>query len=92
MLGQRGISFLEPVSTLGELGLRVGLDDNNYLTPRVQALLQFDEWGNFGFDNFNWSAGITYQTSTRLGPIDFTLGYQNEFSDFNFFGGVGYQF
>lgn len=92
VLGQRGISFLEPVSTLGELGFRIGLDDKNFLTPRVQALLQFDEWKNFGFDHFNWSAGITYQTSTRLGPIDFTLGYQNEFSDFNFFGGVGHQF
>ena len=92
VLGQRGISFLEPVSTLAELGLRIGLDDKNYLTPRVQALLQFDEWENFGLDNFNWSAGVTFQTSTRLGPIDFTLGYQNEFSDFNFFGGIGYQF
>ena len=92
VLGQRGISFLEPVSTLGELGLRIGLDDKNYITPRLQALLQFDEWKSFSFDNFNWSAGITYQTSTKLGPIEFTLGYQNEFSDFNFFGGVGYQF
>lgn len=92
VLGQRGISFLEPVSSLGEVGLRIALDDKNYLTPRVQALMQFDEWENFGFDNFNWSAGLTYQTSTRLGPIDFTLGYQHEFSDFNFFGGVGYQF
>ncbi len=92
VLGQRGLSFLEPVSTLGELGLRIGLNGNNYLTPRVQALLQYDDWKSFEFDNFNWSAGITYQTSTRLGPIDFTLGYQHEFSDFNFFGGVGYQF
>ncbi len=92
VLGQRGISFLEPVSTLAELGLRVKLDDIGYLTPRVQALLQFKEWKDINFDSFNWSAGITYQTSTRLGPIDFTLGYQHEFSDFNFFGGVGYQF
>ncbi|NLD23812.1 MAG: hypothetical protein GX670_06245, partial [Bacteroidales bacterium] len=80
------------VSTLAELGLRVKLDDIGYLTPRVQALLQFEEWKDINFDSFNWSAGITYQTSTRLGPIDFTLGYQHEFSDFNFFGGVGYQF
>ena len=92
VLGQRGISFLEPVSTLGELGFRIAMDDKNYLTPRVQALLQFDEWNNFSFDNLNWSAGITYQRGTRLGPIDFTLGYQHEYSDFNFFGGFGYQF
>ncbi len=92
ILGQRGISFLQPVSTLGELGLRIELDNKNYIIPRLQALLQFDEWKNIGFSNFNWSAGVTYQTTTRLGPIDFTLGYQHEFSDFNFFGGVGYQF
>ena len=92
VLGQRGISFLEPVSTLGELGVRINIDDGNYITPRIQALLQFDEWSNFGFDRLNWSAGLTYQRATRLGPIDFTLGYQNEFSEFNFFGGVGYQF
>ena len=92
VLGQRGITFLEPVSTLGELGLRIEMDNKNFITPRVQALLQFDEWSNFSFDSLNWSAGLTYQRSTRLGPIDFTLGYQHEFSDFNFFGGVGYQF
>ena len=92
VLGQRGISFLEPVSTLGELGFRIAMDDKNYLTPRVQALLQFDEWENISFDNLNWSAGITYQSRTRLGPIDFTIGYQHEYSDFNFFGGIGYQF
>lgn len=92
VLGQPGISFLKSISTMGELGIRIGLNNKNYLTPRFQTLLQFDEWENFSFDNFNWSAGLTYQTSTRFGPIDFTLGYQNEFSDFNFFGGVGYQF
>lgn len=77
---------------MGELGLRIELFDKNYLTPRFQGLLQFDKWNKFDLGNFNWSAGVTYQTATRLGPIDFTLGYQNEFSDFNFFGGVGYQF
>lgn len=92
VLGQRGISFLEPISTLGELGLRIELFDKNYLTPRVQGLLQFEKWDKFDFDNLNWSAGLTYQTTTRFGPVDFTLGYQNEFSDFNFFGGIGYQF
>ncbi len=92
VLGQRGVSFLAPISTMGELGLRVKLDNKNFLTPRVQALWQFEEWENIVFDNLNWSAGITYQTTTRFGPIDFTLGYKNEFSDFNFFGGVGYQF
>ena len=92
ILGQRGISYLEPISTLGELGFRIGLDDKNYLTPRMQCLLQFDKWDNFGLDNFSWSAGVTYQTTSRLGPIDFTLGYQHEYSDFNFFGGIGYQF
>lgn len=92
VLGQRGISFLEPVSTLADVGFRIKLDDKGYFTPRIQALLEFDEWQDFNFDNLNWSAGITYQTATKLGPIDFTLGYQHEFSDFNFFGGVGYQF
>lgn len=92
VLGQRGISFLEPISTLGEVGLRIKLLEKNYLTPRFQGLLQFDKWEKFDFDNFNWSAGLTYQTSTRFGPVDFTLGYQNEFSDFNFFGGIGYEF
>lgn len=92
VLGQRGISFLDPISTMGELGLRIELSEKHYLTPKLQALLQFEEWENVSFDKLDWSAGITYQTSTRLGPIDFTLGYQHEFSDFNFFGGVGYQF
>ena len=92
VLGQRGISFLEPISTLADVGFRINLDDKSYFTPRVQTLLQFKEWKDINFDNFNWSVGVTYQTATRLGPIDFTLGYQHEFSDFNFFGGVGYQF
>ncbi|HZJ79760.1 MAG TPA: patatin-like phospholipase family protein [Dysgonamonadaceae bacterium] len=92
VLGQRGMSFLDHVSTMGELGLRIKLDEKHFFTPRLQALLQFDEWKNFGFDNLNWSAGISYQTTTILGPVEFTLGYQNDFSEFNFFGGVGYQF
>ena len=92
VLGQRGISFLEPISTMGELGVRIDLSNKHYLTPRFQTLLQYDEWENFSFDNLNWSAGLTYQTSTRFGPVDFTLGYQNQFSEFNFFGGIGYQF
>lgn len=92
VLGQRGITFLEPISTLVEIGLRISLVNNNFLIPRFQTLSQFDNWENPELRNVDWSAGITYQSATNLGPIDFTLGYQNKSSDFSFFGGVGYQF
>ncbi len=92
ILGQGGISFLDRVSTLGELGLRVDIGSKNYITPKVQALLQFDKWDKINFNNLKWSAGLTYQSKTRLGPIDFTLGFREKFRGVNFYGGIGYQF
>ena len=92
IMGERGVSYLEPISSLGEIGLKIGLDNRTFIIPRFQTLVQFDKWENLGFHNVEWSAGITYQSATRFGPIDFTLGYRNKISDFNFYGGVGYQF
>ena len=92
VLGQAGISFLEPISTLGELGVRINMGQSGYITPRVQALLQFDKWSNIEFSNLKWSGGLTYQKRTRLGPIDFTLGLREMFKGFNIYGGIGYQF
>ena len=92
MLGQGGISFLDPISTLGELGLRVNVGNKNYLTPKVQALLQFDKWENLEHSTLKWSGGLTYQTRTKFGPIDFTLGIGEKFKGVNFYGGIGYQF
>ena len=92
VLGQGGISFLKPISTLGELGLRVDIGNKNYITPKVQALLQFDKWNNIDLSNLKWSGGLSYQTKTRLGPIDFTLGFRERFKGFNFYGGIGYMF
>lgn len=92
VLGQGGISFLEPISTLGELGLKVDIGNKNFLIPKVQALLQFDKWENIDISNLKWSGGLTYQTKTKLGPIDFTLGLRESFKSVNFHGGIGYQF
>lgn len=92
ILGQGGISFLDPVSTLGELGLRVDVGNKNFLTPKIQALFQFDKWSNIDMSNPKWSGGLTYQKRTKLGPIDFTLGFREKFKSVNFYGGLGYQF
>ena len=92
VLGQAGISFLEPVSSLGELGIRIKMGQNNYITPKIQALLQFDKWDNVDTHNLKWSGGLTYQKRTKLGPIDFTLGLREMFKSINLYGGVGYQF
>lgn len=92
VLGQAGISFLEPISSLAELGVRINMGQSNYITPRVQALLQFDEWSNIDMSNLKWSGGLTYQKRTKLGPIDFTLGFREMFKGVNIYGGIGYQF
>ena len=92
VLGQAGVSFLDPISTLGELGMRINFGDNNFVTPKIQALLQFDEWNNIDMSFLKWSGGLTYQKKTKLGPIDFTLGFREMFKGVNIYGGVGYQF
>lgn len=92
VLGQAGISFLEPISSLGELGVRFDVGNKHFVTPKVQALLQFDKWSNIDLSNLKWSAGFTYQKATRLGPIDFTIGVRETFKAINFYGGIGYQF
>ena len=92
VLGQAGVSFLEPISTLGELGMRINFGDNNFVTPKIQALLQFEEWNNIDMSFLKWSGGLTYQRKTKLGPIDFTLGFREMFKGVNIYGGVGYQF
>lgn len=92
VLGQGGISFLEAISTLGELGVRFDVGNKHFIIPKVQALLQFDKWDNIYFSNLKWSGGLTYQTKTKMGPIDFTLGFREGFKGVNFYGGVGYQF
>ena len=92
VLGQAGITFLEPISSLAELGVRIDMGQSGYITPRIQALLQFDKWDNIDMSNLKWSGGLTYQKRTRLGPIDFTLGFKEMFKGFNIYGGVGYHF
>ena len=92
VLGQAGIGFLEPVSSLGEIGIRFDVGNRHFITPKVQALLQFDKWSNIDMNSLKWSAGFTYQKATRLGPIDFTLGFRETFKAINFYGGIGYQF
>lgn len=92
VLGQAGISFLKPISSLGELGVRFDVGNKHFVTPKVQALLQFDKWSNIDLSNLKWSAGFTYQKATRLGPIDFTIGVRETFKAINFYGGIGYQF
>ncbi len=92
VLGQAGISFLEPISTLGEIGVRLDVGHKHYITPKIQALLQFDKWSNIDMSNLKWSGGLTYQKETRLGPIDFTLGLKEMFKGVNVYGGLGYYF
>ena len=92
VLGQAGISFLEPISTLGELGVRLDIGQKNFITPKIQALLQFDKWNNIDMSNLKWSGGLTYQKETRFGPIDFTLGLREMFKGLNIYGGLGYHF
>ncbi len=92
VLGQAGISFLKPISSLLELGIRIDMGRNNYITPRIQTLLQFDKWNDIDMSNLKWSGGLTYQKRTKLGPIDFTLGLREMFKSVNIYGGVGYQF
>lgn len=92
VLGQSGISFLEPVSTLGELGIRFDIGNKHFITPKIQALLQFDKWDNIDLNDSKWGAGISYQTQTKLGPIDFTLGVREMAKGVNFHGGIGYMF
>lgn len=92
VLGQRGVRVLAPVATLGELGARVQLPHHHYVTPRVQVLFQCDQWAHIGLSKLEWSAGLTYQTHSKAGPIDFTLGFRETLKEFNLYGGVGYQF
>ncbi len=68
------------------------MGQSGYITPRVQALLQFEKWDNIDMSNLKWSGGLTYQKRTRLGPVDFTLGFKEMFKGFNIYGGVGYRF
>ncbi len=72
--------------------MRINFGDNNFVTPKIQALLQFDEWNNIDMSFLKWSGGLTYQKKTKLGPIDFTLGFREMFKGVNIYGGVGYQF
>lgn len=92
VLGQSGISFLKPISTLGEVGCRINIGNDHYVTPKIQTLLQFDKWNNIDMSNLKWSGGLTYQNRTRLGPVDLTLGLREMFKGINIYGGIGYRF
>lgn len=91
-LGQSGVGFLEPISTLGELGVRIKIRENHFLTPKGQVISQVDKWENLDSKKLIWCAGISYQTMSILGPIDITFGFQDNFEDYSFYGGLGFQF
>ena len=80
------------MSTLGEFGLRFDIGNKNFLTLKLQTHLQFDKWHNIDLSNLKWSGGLIYQKRTKLGSIDFTLGFREVFKGVNLYGGVGYQF
>lgn len=92
VLGQRGINFLKPISTLAEFGLRIKIGKTHYFTPKIQALSQFVLWKNMRFSNLLWCAGLTYQTKTLVGPVDMTFGFQDNLKAYSFYGGLGFQF
>ncbi len=92
LLGQGGITVLDNVSTLGDLGLRIEVAPKHYIIPRVQLLWQVDKWNDLNFDKRDWGAGFTYQHRSKLSRLDFTIGYTELHNHVNFHGGVGYQF
>lgn len=92
LLGQGGVTILDNVSSLGDLGLRIEVAPKHYIIPRVQLLWQLDKWSNLNFDNRYWGGGFTYQHRSRLSRIDFTIGYSELLGRANFHGGIGYQF
>ena len=92
LLGQGGVTILDNVASLGDLGLRIEVAPKHYITPRIQLLWQLGKWKNLNFDNRNWSGGFTYQHRSRLSRLDFTIGYSDLLNRANFHGGIGYQF
>ena len=92
LLGQGGITVLDNVSTLGDLGLRIEVAPKHYIIPRVQLLWQVDKWNDLNFDKRDWGAGFTYQHRSKLSRLDFTIGYTELHKDVDFHGCVVYQF
>ena len=92
LLGQGGISILDPVASLGEVGVRIEVAPRHYISPRVQLLWQLDKWDNITFDKRDWSAGFTYQHKSKLSRFEFTIGFTELLNSTNFNGGIGYQF
>lgn len=92
LLGQGGITILDPISSLGEIGLRVEVSPKHYIIPRIQLLWQMDDWSNINIDKHNWGAGLTYQHRSKLSRLDFTIGFNEFLNRVNFNGGIGYQF
>ncbi len=92
LLGQGGITILDPIASMGELGLRIEVAPKHYISPRVQLLWQLDKWSNLAFDKRDWGAGFTYQHRSRLTRLEFTIGFTELHNSTNFNGGIGYQF
>lgn len=92
VLGQGGVTFLNNVSTLGDLGLRFKIANRHFIIPRVQLLWQLNQWDDINFDTRSWSGGFSYQHRSRLSRLDFTIGFGELMNRVNFHGGIGYQF
>jgi NTE family protein len=65
----------ERCTFIGLAGVRVKLAKKNYVSAMANILMQSDELLNYEMYSPIWGFGFGYSYDSRIGPLDFTIGY-----------------